>query len=519
MARLLNLCCGKDKTLPIETVFRLSSTLPTPPQGEGFASGSIDLGGLQVCQVTSFTKVWSTREGGPGNLGSSFFEPSQVPEGFSVLGYYAQPNNKPLFGWVLAGKDLTGDPFRGALKMPVDFTLVWSSESLKIKQDGIGYIWLPNPPEGYKALGYVVTNSPTKPPLDKIRCVHSTFTDLCQRHNWIWGLRKKRNTVEFNVYSLRPTIRGTKALGISTGAFLVENCGDFTSLACLKNTNPNYLSSMPNLDQVHNLIQAYSPCIYFHPSEKYFPSSVSWFFENGALLYQEGEGLEPVPVDPTGSNLPQGGSDDGAFWLDLPRHGKSKKRGKKGNLEEAEVYLHIKPMLGATFTDIAIWARIFGLVDVSLGKIGEHVGDWEHLTLRVSNFNGELRSAYLSQHSKGTWVEASELEFQDGSARPVIYASVNGHALYPRPGSALQGKGGIGVTNDTARSKKLMDTGARFQVVAADYLGPAIVEPPWLNYLGEWGPKLAILLLGKEGPLGPKMKRNWSGDEEEFEKD
>ncbi|XP_059633724.1 hypothetical protein At1g04090-like [Cornus florida] len=539
-----------SKSLPIETLFKFPSSLPTWPPGEGFASGTIDLGGLQVCQISSFTKIWATHEGGPDVSGATFFEPSPVPEGFFMLGCYSQPNNLPLFGWVLAGKDITEDPSNGALKQPIDYTLVWSSESSKIKQDGNGYIWLPTPPNGYKAVGHVVTNSPEKPSLDKIRCVRADLTDVCETEAWIWGIGKEIDTNGFNVFSSRPTNRGPQALGVSSNTFVAQNGGAALSLACLKNVKTN-LSSMPNLSQVQALFQAYSPLIYFHPDEQYLPSSVSWFFTKGALLYKRGEESKPVPIEPTGSNLPQGGSNDGTYWLDLPVDAAAKEQVKKGDLQDAGVYLHVKPMLGATFTDIAIWvfypfngparAKV-ELINISLGKIGQHVGDWEHLTLRVSNFNGELKGVYFSQHSGGTWVSASELEFQNGN-KAVTYASLHGHAFYPKPGLVLQGNGGIGIRNDTATSKVVMDSGVRFVVVAADYLGSTIVEPPWLNYARKWGPKidynideeikkvekllpgklktafekvvksLPSEVLGEEGPTGPKMKPNWSGDE------
>ncbi|CAI9784667.1 unnamed protein product [Fraxinus pennsylvanica] len=92
-------------SLPIDTIFKLPSPLPSWPSGGDFASGEIDLGGLRVRQVSSFNKVWSTYEGGSDNLGATVFEPSEVPDGFSMFGCYAQPNNQPLFGWVLVGKD------------------------------------------------------------------------------------------------------------------------------------------------------------------------------------------------------------------------------------------------------------------------------------------------------------------------------------------------------------------------------------------------------------------------------
>uniref|UniRef100_A0A5B7A3C6 Vacuolar protein sorting-associated protein 62 n=1 Tax=Davidia involucrata TaxID=16924 RepID=A0A5B7A3C6_DAVIN len=548
-----NISKKNSKLLPIETMFKLPSPIPTWPPGEGFARGNIDLGGLQVCQITTFTKVWATHEGGPDNLGATFFEPSPVPEGFFMLGCYGQPNNRPQFGWVLAGKDVTTNPSGSALKQPIDYTLVWSSESLKIKQDGIGYIWLPTPPDGYKAIGHVVTNSPEKPSLGKIRCVRSDLTDVCQTETWIWGLDKEINANNgFNVFGLRPTNRGTQALGVTPGTFIAQNStGANLSLACLKNAKSK-LSSMPNLSQIQALVQAYSPWVYFHPDEQYFPSSVSWFFQNGALLYKKGDESHPVSIEPTGSNLPQGGSNDGAYWLDLPIDDTAKERVKKGDLQDAGVYVHIKPMLGGTFTDIAIWvfypfngaarAKV-EFINVSLGKIGEHVGDWEHVTLRISNFNGELKGVYFSQHSGGRWVSASELEFQNGN-KPVAYASLHGHAAYPKAGLDLEGNGNIGIRNDAGKSKMVMDTGGRFLVVAAEHLGGSmVVEPPWLNYAREWGPKLSYDIdeeinkvgkvlpgklktafekflkglpdevLGEQGPTGPKMKDNWSGDE------
>jgi hypothetical protein len=533
----------EDTSEPTETYkMRKSCT------GEGFGNGIINLGsGLQVCQVVSLNKIWATNEGGPDNLGATFFEPSQMPQGFSMLGCYSQPNNRMLHGWVLAGKDETGE----ALTKPVDYTLVWSSESLQIKQEGVGYIWLPTPLDGYKALGCVVTTSPEKPSLEKVRCVRSDLTDDCQIDKWIWGQGKESDPNGFNVFSLRPSNRGTQAMGVSVGTFVAQNTTSASiSLACLKNIESN-LSCMPTLDQVQAIFQAYSPRIYFHPDEEYLPSSARWYFTNGALLYKKDEESKPVPIESTGSNLPQGGSNDGSYWLDLPVEEAARERVKRGDLQDCQVYLHIKPMLGATFTDIVAWlfypfngpgrAKV-ELITVPLGKTGQHVGDWEHVTLRISNFNGQLCGLYLSAHSGGTWYDASELEFQDGN-KAVIYSSLNGHAMYAKPGLVLQGSGNIGIRNDTAKSNKFIDTGARFSVVSAEYMGSSVIEPPWLNYLRKWGPNITYDLaeeaetvekllpgklksafdkfvkslpkeiFGEEGPTGPKLKRNWTGDE------
>ncbi|CAL9023376.1 unnamed protein product [Prunus brigantina] len=548
----------KSKALPIETTFKLPAPLPSWPSGDGFASGSIDLGGLQVHQISSFNKVWATHEGGPDNLGASFFEPSPLPQGFYMLGCYSQPNNKPLSGWALVAKSTEhkdeDEDDHLLLKKPLDYTLVWNSESLKnLKKDGNGYVWLPTPPHGYEAIGHVVTSSSEKPSLDQIRCVRSDLTDHCEADSWIWGLGTVGDANGFNVFSLRPSNRGTQAMGVPAGTFVALNGppSSTIAMACLKNTLSlsNSHIYMPNLTQIKALLEVYSPLIYLHPEEVYLPSSVGWFFSNGALLYKK-QG-DAVAIEPTGSNLPQGGSNDGSYWLDLPVDKGASERVKKGDLLQCQVYLHIKPMLGSTFTDIAIWvfypfngparAKV-EFFNISLGKIGEHVGDWEHLTLRVSNFTGELWRVFFSQHSGGTWVDASQLEFENGN-KAVGYASLHGHALYPKAGLVLQGSGGIGIRNDTAKSKKVLDTGQSPLLVSVEYLGSAVTEPPWLNYSRKWGPNISYDIadeikkvekllpgklksafdkfvkslpnevLGEEGPTGPKMKNSWTEDE------
>lgn len=511
-------------------------------------------------QISTFKKIWAAYQGGPNDLGATFFEPSEIPDGFFMLGCYGQPNNQPLFGSILVGKDVanaTGQP--ETLKSPIDYSLVWSSELelSKIKLSGPGYIWYPISPDGYEAVGYVVTDAPEKPPLDKVRCVRSDLTDDCELEKWIWSESSSITADRFSAYSLRPSARGHLAQGVPVGTFIFKKDADedaLTSLSCLKNKKISLFSveSMPNSRHIHALFQTYSPLIHFHPQETYLPSSINWYFSNGALLYKKGQESAPCSINFNGENLPRGGLDDGNFWMDLPLDATSKEKLKKGNLQSSEAYLHVKPMFGGTYTDIVVWIFCpfngpgeakFGPIDISLGKIGEHVGDWEHMTLRIGNFNGMLQKVFFSQHSSGAWIDASLLEFQNGSNKFVAYSSLHGHAFYSKPGLVLQGGAGFGIRNDMAKSNLFLDTGDRYVIVSADHLSPAIVKPPWLYYAREWGPRvtynLGLLvkiddnilirayrsvfhrlvnlfpneLFGEEGPIGPKMKRNWKRDE------
>ncbi|CAF1703020.1 uncharacterized protein LOC106388692 [Brassica napus] len=538
-------------TLPVETTFKFPSPLHVIPPGGGernFGKGKIDLGGLEVIQISISTstsqRVWRTFERGPDNMGVSIFQPINLPSGFFTLGFYAQPNNRMLFGWVLVARDLSGN----SLRPPLDYIEVGNTTSLAVKQDGPAYFWQPLCPSGYGAVGLFVTTSPLKPPLrqESISCVGSHLTEQRSEADttWVWRMEG------INFYGLRPATRGTEATGVYTGTFSFQQ-QNFPRpfLSCLRNTKFDLSSMMPSQDQTRVLFRAYSPLIYFHPEEEFLPSSVDWIFSNGALLYQKGNESNPVAVQPNGSNLPQGGSDDDLYWLDYPADKKARERVKRGDLGNIKAYLHIKPMFGGTFTDIVVWIfspfngnarlKILFIKSLSLGDIGEHIGDWEHVTLRISNFNGELWRVYFSEHSGGSLVEACDLEFQSGN-KPVVYSSLHGHAMFSKPGLVLQGQdGNNGLRNDMARSDKFLDAGADYEVIG----GPGITEPPWLNYFRKWGPivrhdvektldsiaKTLPQLLRKRfrdlvhsippevlqemGPTGPKVKKSWSADE------
>ncbi|KAK1407744.1 hypothetical protein QVD17_39370 [Tagetes erecta] len=545
---------------------------PSYPAVGNFGNGAIDLGGLKVYKALYFKKIWETHSGGTNGLGASFYEPTSIPNGFHLLGHYCKPNSKAMLAAVLIAKDTTGDQSYGALKSPIDFTLIWTSNGLNVSQRKDGYIWLPIPPDGYKAIGHIVTTSPAKPSLDKVRCVRSDFTDLIKVDKWIWGHKMQKSSRVVNLHTTKPK---TSALSVPAGTFLARNGSNMHELVCLKMVKKDPYSDMPDPLQVSAMINAYAPWVYFHPDEQYFPSSVLWFFQNGVELYQSGQ--NPGPVINDGDNLPSDGGPEDAF-LDLPQDEPNKERVKKGFLSDAVAYIHVKPALGGTCTDLAIWLYYpfngagkfqFGPFIINLGMIGEHVSDWEHITLRIDNFHGILNAVYLSQHAKGVWLTPGEFELMGGT-RPVVYASLHGHAHYSTSSSHVHLAGNLdsddvkilydefkkinnsrnspvanskwfGIRDDAAKSDNVMDIASSYNVICIDYKDFGI--EPWVNYTGRWGPKISYEftkeimriveklpklvkkiaikylqklpaeLLGQEGPQGPKMKESWAGDE------
>ncbi|KAF5735222.1 hypothetical protein HS088_TW15G00722 [Tripterygium wilfordii] len=544
--------------------FSLPSPLPKWPQGQGFSTGSINLREIEVIKITKFESVWNSNILREKSKGATFYKPVGIPDGFYCLGYYCQQNDRPLRGYVLAARDIKASKPEivcdcdsilesPALRKPLNYSLIWSK---KLQNYGSGYFWLPNPPEGYKAMGVVVTDKPEGPKLEDVRCVREDLTETCETFDLMLSTDSHSNNYPFQVWNTRPCTRGMFGRGVSVGTFIsgtyLSSEDKLLDVACLKNLDSS-LHAMPNLNQIHELIKNYGPTVYFHPDEDCLPSSVPWFFKHGALLYEDGKN-KGEPIDYRGLNLPCGGENDGEYWIDLPTGDDARNNVKSGNLESAELYVHVKPALGGTFTDIAMWVFCpfngpstikIGLVSIAMNKLGQHVGDWEHFTLRVSNFTGELWQMFFSQHSGGEWVDASNLEFIQGN-KPIVYSSKHGHASFPHPGTYLQGssKLGIGVRNDCAQSNFFVDSSTKYQIMAAEYIGDGVVaEPCWLQYMREWGPtvvydsrsevdKIIHLLpffvrfsvenlfdlfptelYGEEGPTGPKEKDNWLGDE------
>lgn len=532
--------------------------------GEGFATGTINLGELEVAEITRFEFIWGSHLSHDKRKCVSFYKPLGIPEDFFSLGHYCQPNGKPLNGYVLVAKDpnarkgnIDSEPnHKPALAMPDDYTLVWNSDDGMGIYDQPGYFWLPKAPLGYIALGFVVTAEPGKPDLCEVKCVRQDLVDECETCELYLDTLSKFRKIPFNVFETRPCNRGMLGKGVSIGTFFCSSLwttSEEMPMFCLKNKHSKWEYGMPNLDQIHTLIHHYGPTIFFHPKEPYFPCSVSWFFKNGAVLYKTGQPTgEPVDFD--GSNLPGGGTNDREYWLNFPSDDDRREILKHGKLDSAEVYVHVKPALGGTFTDIVMWVFLpfngpatlkIGPANVAMRRTGEHVGDWEHFTLRISNFTGELHSVYFSQHSSGEWVSACDLEFVEGN-RAIVYSSRHGHAFYPHPGSYLQGSSaiGIGIRNDCGMSNLCLDSSTKYQIVAAEYLDDGrVVEPCWLQFMREWGPRIVydsrkefdkVLkrlprvirssiehlvakipeeLSGEEGPTGPKEKNNWLGDE------
>ncbi|KAL0317513.1 UNVERIFIED_CONTAM: hypothetical protein Sangu_2165600 [Sesamum angustifolium] len=248
--------------------------------GKGFATGKICLGEIEVVKITEFEKIWSCSSLSRKANAVTFYKPVGIPDGYSSLGHYCQPSDRKLRGYVLVAKCISSDESQGsklvspALTKPLNYTLVWSSNS---HGNECGYVWLPNPPEGYKPTGFVVTTEPEEPDLEEVRCVREDLTESCEVDEVIFERNSLFSKGRIYVWNTRPCRRGMLCKGVPIGTFFCsqdEDSENDMSIACLKNLDSSLLA-MPNLDQVHALIRHYGPTVYFHPDEAFLPSCFS----------------------------------------------------------------------------------------------------------------------------------------------------------------------------------------------------------------------------------------------------
>lgn len=339
------------------------------------------------------------------------------------------------------------------------------------------------------------------------------------------------------------------------------------------------------LDELQHLIRQYAPILYLNPNEQYQLANVEYFLDNANLI-EIGGSNNPVKTHPlTASDLPAGEDNGKKYQLVLKDDSPQTRAGDPAN---AKIYVHVKQP-DSTHLDLQFWffyayngpGTIYLKCGYTVPKfgippyenkedagsalaepLGEHEGDWEHITIRLALDSGEIDKVYFSQHSGGVWKTRSELkDWEDG--RLVVYSSLNGHASYPQGDapnfseehdwSLLKNGLTFALVNATGKGARF-DVAEKFEVMAVDssLSGIGFTSPAWVNFYGRWGKsqdthlsedaieRIGHLILGsvadiafkipgvssgifdivqhfatmsEDGPTAPISKPDWSGSE------
>ncbi|MCK5229525.1 MAG: Vps62-related protein, partial [Desulfobulbaceae bacterium] len=220
-----------------------------------------------------------------------------------------------------------------------------------------------------------------------------------------------------------------------------KNCGD-DRYAYLCYNNAKACPPMPTTIEFadsdkHLLLQKYAPRVWLDSTEIYMPSSVEWAFpylerfQHPDMNYW----LQTVEeLDTPSSVLP--------FFA--------------GDFDSAPVYafwLKKKIPVGATNINVIDLAYFF-YYPYNRGKevintiFGNHVGDWEHVTVRltwqydaISGWTVKPFQAYVAAHDFGGAYDWDDSRLQKvDDTHPVVYSALGSHGLWIEPGRHKYGE-------------------------------------------------------------------------------
>ncbi|PSL29005.1 Vps62-related protein [Chitinophaga ginsengisoli] len=128
----------------------------------------------------SFSQIWNDL-GSDAEYDVSIYRLQSVPDGYFMIGDYAQNNYSAVTGYSPIVSPVNDDPNDPILAAPTGYVFMWSTDGSDT--DTTGSIWMPQAPVGYVAMGWVAQlgDSPITPPnISEYRCVRADFVELVQ---------------------------------------------------------------------------------------------------------------------------------------------------------------------------------------------------------------------------------------------------------------------------------------------------------------------------------------------------
>lgn len=246
------------------------------------------------------------------------------------------------------------------------------------------------------------------------------------------------------------------------------------------------------------LVKKYAPELRFHKEEKYFPLDVNDFLPFVELRNNKHEIVLPLGQVTKEKLAQYRGPEHSDYYLNIVK--KENYTGKKPDTnglihvrgyanfiptpDGARIQYHFFYPYNGPFQIGKLPARVDKAINLFTQEtvIGEHEGDWEHITVNVTGSNPDnltLKDIYYARHrpSQDGGFE-SKPELVEGT-HPVVYPSKWGHASHPhhRDRHANQDA----TSSNGPRWKMWEDI-----VVTGSKEAPA-PEASWLAFSGRWG--------------------------------
>ncbi|XP_019640456.1 PREDICTED: putative vacuolar protein sorting-associated protein TDA6 [Branchiostoma belcheri] len=254
------------------------------------------------------------------------------------------------------------------------------------------------------------------------------------------------------------------------------------------------------------IVKKYAPKVWLAKGETYNPSSVAFHLQN-VKVYDGNRAFSSTP-----STLPTCSVN---CYMSSNQHlDEASDRlpffsGERVTSSHQPPVYAVAKQITPTTTDIFYWmfypynrgkrvcigVRILGSCVGGYSTFGHHVGDWEHMKIRLEN--GQPISIYVSAHDFGGeyyWDAASQTYNKPGDivrtdgTHPVLYSAKGSHGLWSTPGTRTYKS--IPINNklqDETSAGTAWDTWKNVPFTMHRPDGGYTGSWTWLNFKGRWG--------------------------------
>ena len=182
---------------------------------------------------------------------------------------------------------------------------------------------------------------------------------------------------------------------------------------------------------------------------------------------------------------------------------------RRGQIDSAACYVHIRrPVDDSGALDIQYW--LFYPYNGRMGSppfTAEHEGDWEHVTIRVTDEGQPFKAYYSAHDGEGNWYrlgQGSTVTLVGGS-HALVYSARHSHASYPVPGVIVREGSVISLPDDvTSDGGPEIDISQRLRLVALADI--TVLGQSWVRFSGSWG--------RASSPYGPAFQSSWYAEPE-----
>ena len=171
-----------------------------------------------------------------------------------------------------------------------------------------------------------------------------------------------------------------------------------------------------------DLFVKFTPIVYLHSGESYYPVEIKNYIKNSRLVKEENEDV--VMENITDKNINELSKYDKKYYLELKT--KEAREGDKGKQNYFYCFVNSGyDDFNGEFTDLT-----YVLCFSYNGTLSAHDFDTESITIRIDS-EEKIKKIILSSHGKYFSYNPNEIEYEGN--RPIIYSAYESHAFYPDP--------------------------------------------------------------------------------------